>query len=109
MRKTHSCLVFLMILVLGLSPALPAEDLPGTAYDESETLPFESSLPISKLIARISSATQTAMSETHAVRNATNPQVSTPILLSARPISRTDSPRFTEARSLLAHACTFLL
>ncbi len=35
-------LVLLACLVLGLSSALPAEDSPDTAYDESESLPCES-------------------------------------------------------------------
>ncbi len=41
MRKPRCALIFLVLLVLGLSLAVPAEDLPETAYDESETLPFE--------------------------------------------------------------------
>jgi hypothetical protein len=34
-------LAFLMLLSLGLGPSVPAEDVPETAYDESEALPFD--------------------------------------------------------------------
>jgi hypothetical protein len=108
MRRIHTCLVFFALLVLGFSPAFPAEDLPDTAYDESETQPYESSPSISSLMAQTPSATQTALSETQAVRNALRLQTSTPFLLSAKPVTRTDAPRFTEARSLLAQVCTLL-
>jgi len=40
--KELRCLVVLAVaLVFGLSFALPAEDIPETPYDESETLPYE--------------------------------------------------------------------
>jgi hypothetical protein len=99
MRKTHRFLVFVVVLVLGLSPALPAEDLPGTAYDESETQPYESSLPISNLMAQPASETQTPES-------APRLQTSTPFLPTARLATRTDAYRFSGARALLAQVCT---
>jgi len=40
MRKPRSALLFFVLLVLGLSLAVPAEDVLETAYDESENLPF---------------------------------------------------------------------
>ena len=42
MKRRHSAIVFFVILTLGMSLAVPAEDLPETAFDESETLPYES-------------------------------------------------------------------
>jgi hypothetical protein len=42
MRKPCSILVFSVLLSLGLSVFVPAEDVPETAYDESETLPLAS-------------------------------------------------------------------
>lgn len=41
MKKSHSALVLLVAFVLGLSFAVPAEDVPETPYDESEALPYE--------------------------------------------------------------------
>jgi len=45
MRKLRSVFVLLAALALSLSFAVPAEDLPETAYDESESLPYEMTLP----------------------------------------------------------------
>jgi len=42
MRKSRSIVALLLFLGFGTSLAVPAEDLPETAYDESETLPYES-------------------------------------------------------------------
>jgi len=41
MRKPRSALVLLLLLVVGVSLSVPAEDVPETPYDESETLPCE--------------------------------------------------------------------
>ena len=42
MRKSRSILVLLVLLGFGVSLAVPEEDAPETPYDESETLPYES-------------------------------------------------------------------
>jgi len=47
--RWRSVLVLSLVLVLGLSFAVPAEDIPETAYDESETLPYESA-PLFSLV-----------------------------------------------------------
>ena len=100
----HTCVVLFVLLVLGLSPALPAEDLPGTAYDESETQPYESSPSISNLMAETAFVSQTALSEIQVVQNMPR-QTATPFL---RSVNRADADRFTGARSLLAQVCTLL-
>ena len=41
MRRPCSILVLFVLLVFGASLVVPAEDAPETAYDESETLPYE--------------------------------------------------------------------
>ena len=41
MTRARSVLVLLIALVMGVFFAIPAEDLPETAYDESESLPYE--------------------------------------------------------------------
>jgi hypothetical protein len=108
MRTVHTCLVFFVVLVLGLSPATPAEDLPQTAYDESETQPYVGGLPTSNLMAQTVSATQATLWETQVVRKGLRLPASTPFPLSARAVTRTDAPRFTQARRLLAQVCTLL-
>ena len=47
MAKARSVLVLLVALMLGLCLAVPAEDVPETAYDESDSLPFQGTLPFS--------------------------------------------------------------
>jgi hypothetical protein len=41
MRRPRSILVLCVVLAFGTSLAVPAEDVPETAYDESEALPYE--------------------------------------------------------------------
>ena len=41
MRRPTSVLILFVLLAFGASLAVPAEDLPGTAYDESEEVPYE--------------------------------------------------------------------
>ena len=46
MRTPRAALLLIFVLVaFGISLAVPAEDLAGTAYDESETLPCQSPAP----------------------------------------------------------------
>jgi hypothetical protein len=47
MTRSRSALVLLVALVLSVSFAVPAEDVPETAYDESESLPCESTPVVS--------------------------------------------------------------
>ena len=47
MRRRSSILVLFVLLGFGLSLAVPAEDVPETAYDESEALPFEDTPAVS--------------------------------------------------------------
>src|SRR5215467_14420410 len=55
MANSRSILLLLAALVLGVSIVVPAEDMLETAYDESESLPFESapmlSLAVTEIIA----------------------------------------------------------
>src|SRR5215472_12877453 len=98
MRRMHTSIVFSVLLVLGLSGAFPAEDLPNTAYDESETQPYESSPSIANLMEQNASVTQTALSEIQAVQNAPRLQTAIPFL---RKVTRADAHRVTGPRSLL--------
>ena len=81
MKSLSAYVVFLVVLVLGLSPAVPAEDLSDTTYDESEPQPFDSRLSISNLMGQTASAIQTAPSKIQAVQNALHLQTATPFLL----------------------------
>jgi len=47
MRKPHSVLLMLVVLLgFGVSFCVPAEDVPETPYDESETVPYEMTPPL---------------------------------------------------------------
>jgi hypothetical protein len=61
MKKTRSVLVLLLLLLgLGVSLAVPAEDVPETAYDESETLPYLSAAVFSITVTHASDRTAKA-------------------------------------------------
>ena len=47
MRVLRSALVLLATFALSVSFAVSAEDLPETSYDESESLPYEMTPPLS--------------------------------------------------------------
>jgi hypothetical protein len=51
MSKLRCVLVVLAALALGLSFAVPVEDVPETPYDESEALPYEST-PVFSIMLR---------------------------------------------------------
>jgi hypothetical protein len=51
MRKPRFALLLLLLLVSGVSLAVPAEDVPETPYDESVTLPCEST-PLFSIVAQ---------------------------------------------------------
>ena len=56
MNKTRCILILFVLLGLGVSLTVPAEDVPETAYDESEALPYEGALPFSTLAPQQESA-----------------------------------------------------
>lgn len=65
MTQSRSVLVLLVALILSVSFAVPAEDVPETAYDDSESLPCEST-PV------VSIAAPKAVGEAPAVRAGTS-------------------------------------
>jgi len=94
--------VFVVLLVMSLSLTVPAEDLPETAYDESEALPYESTALISDVMP------QAAASATQAERVVPRRQ---PDALFWPPLRRTNGTvihRHTEARVALSLICTLL-
>ena len=60
MKKPRIILILFVLIGLFVSPVFPAEDIPETAYDESETLPYETtplySLIVPQGLARAASA-----------------------------------------------------
>jgi hypothetical protein len=56
MRRPWSVLILFVLLGFGVSLALPAEDAFETAYDESETLPYEGSRVFSMVRPQASAA-----------------------------------------------------
>jgi len=62
MRKLRRPCLFAVLLILGFSLGLPTEDLPDTAYDESETLPYEDTSALSDVAAAAAQTSQRLMS-----------------------------------------------
>jgi hypothetical protein len=60
--KPYSILLLCVLLVFGLSFAIPAEDVPETAYDESEGLPYEGTTPSAAVLQASACTVQTTMS-----------------------------------------------
>ena len=60
MRRPCFILILFVLLSFGVSLAIPAEDMPETAYDESEALPYEGtplfSIEVPQASARIAKA-----------------------------------------------------
>ena len=102
MTKPHPTLVLLMLLFLGFSLAVPAEDLTETAYNESEGQPCESSPPIFNLMP---SAAASPM-QRHESPTGRQPAISNRVTT-----TRTDTTgghRSAGAQAALAFLCTLL-
>ena len=54
MRRRSSILILFVLLACGVSLAVPAEDVPETAYDELEGLPYEGTPVFSVVVPRTS-------------------------------------------------------
>jgi hypothetical protein len=62
MRKPRSALVLLLLLlVFGVSLAVPAEDVLETPYDESESMPYEKTPLFSIVVLEIVAAAATGL------------------------------------------------
>ena len=59
--KPHRAVLFLMVLTLGVSLGLPAEDVVDAVYDETEAVPLDVITPTSIVVSpRSAKKTQTA-------------------------------------------------
>ncbi len=102
MRRRCSILVVLVLLVFGASLVVPAEDVPETAYDESEALPYEGTPLFSILLSPLAApTTQAALSSLHHKLGASR-------LFTPAQVRDTDVHRSADARSLSALLCILL-
>lgn len=98
-RKLRSAFVLLVAIVLGLSFAVLQEDVPETAFDESEGLPYESTPLFSILVPQAASEAQAVLSVTRFVPG-------TPSAIAfTRTIAR-DASRSPDGCGALALFCT---
>ena len=102
MRKPRCILVLLVVLGFGLYLAIPAEDVPETAYDESEAVPYEST-PLFSIVMPLAPARMT-----QAVPNSLHPKLGAPSPLTLAHVRDTDANRPVGARISLALLCTLL-
>jgi len=94
--------VFLMILTLGVSLGLPAEDVMDAVYDESEALPYEA-IPLFSIVLRALPArtTQPTLSFFH-------PKLRAPCPFAPAHVHNTDVHRSTDVRALSSQLCILL-
>ena len=101
MRKTHFPLLFFVLLAFGFGFAVPAQDLPETAYDESQAEPFEPAAVMSDpapLIAVVSNRPAI-------MAQCPGPRLSAVI---SRRISQSPPHRFLSSRLILALMCSLI-
>ena len=102
MKRPCSILVLCVLLGFGASLAVPAEDVPETAYDESEALPYEGA-PLFSIVVPLGAARTT-----QAVPNSLHHKLGTPSLFALARVRNTNANRATDARISLALLCTLL-
>jgi len=100
MKKNRFMVVFFVLLAFGFCFAVPAQDLPETAYDESQADTYEPAPCISGVASGTTASSETAVDGTpprlrevpsHVVRN-----------------DHAELPRPTAPRLVLSLLCTFL-
>jgi len=102
MRRPCSILVLFVLLTFGVSLAVPAEDVPETAYDESEALPYEGTPVFSSVVPLGAART------TQAVPSSLHPRLGAPSLFAPALVRDTDANRAADTRVSLALLCTLL-
>ena len=98
MRKPWSVLIIFVLLAFGVSLAVPAEDVPETAYDESEALPFEGVPLFSIALRQVAARTQVPVSSGHL-------KLVTPSPFTLAHVRDTSADRSVDQRALLALLC----
>jgi hypothetical protein len=102
MRTLWSILVLCVLLGFGASLAFLAEDVPETAYDESEGLPYEGTPLFSIVVPPVAART------TQAVPSSLHPRLGARSLFAPAParVRDTVANRATDTRISLALLCT---
>lgn len=100
MSKPRSTLIFIMLLALGLFVAVPVPDVPETAYDESQGVPYEATPPIVEDIPPV------AASAVRVTQGARRISLTTPAL-ATRSVNGT-AHCYAAGRADLALLCTLL-
>jgi hypothetical protein len=98
--KPRCAVLFLMVLALGVSLGLPAEDVLDAVYDESETLPYEV-IPLSS-----NARPLVAARTTRATQSSSRPDLGTPSPFAPARFPDTDANRSARAQVLLPLLCT---
>jgi hypothetical protein len=100
--KPHRAVLFLIVLTLGVSLGLPAEDVLDAVYNESEAVPYEViplvSIVVSPLLAR----------STQAAPNSFDQKLGVPSRFSSARARDTEAHRSADARALSALLCILL-
>jgi len=100
--KPRCTVLFLMVLTLGVSLGLPAEDVMDAVYDESEAVPYEVIPPASIVVSPLSAKT------TQAVPDSLDQKLGVPSRFPSARARDTDAHRAASIRVSLALLCTLL-
>jgi hypothetical protein len=100
--KPGCAIVFLMVLTLGVSLGLPAEDILDAVYDESEAVPYEVVPLLSIVVSPLSART------TQAVPNSLHEKLGVASRFSSARVRDTEAKGATDTRISLALLCTLL-
>ncbi len=100
--KPHLAVLFLMVLTLGVSLGLPAEDVLDAVYDESEAVPC-AVVPLASIVVSPLSA-----KSTQAAPNSLHQKLSVQPQFSSARVSDTEAKGATDSRISLALHCTLL-
>jgi hypothetical protein len=98
----HFAIVFAMILFIGLTPGLPAEDVVETDYDESEILPYEDTPLFSIGVPPVATLT------TQQVLSSLHPKSGAPFWFAAARVRDTNAHQSAAARVSVKLLCTLL-
>ena len=100
--KPHLAILFLMVLTLGVSLGLPAEDVLDAVYDESEAVPLEVITPNSFVVSPLSAK------KTQALHNSLNQKLAVSSRFSSVRVSDTEANGATNTPVSLSLLCTLL-
>ena len=100
--KPHLTFLFLMVLTLGVSLGLPAEDVLDAIYDESEAVPFEVITQASIVVSPLSAK------KTQALQNSLDQKLAVSSRFSSVPVSDTEAKGATDTPISLSLLCTLL-